>query len=242
MRLLFLLVLSGLLLTNTLKSQIADYKEFYMGGGYNVSYGTFSELNYILDKFNQEAVRTKDFKDIHAPNGFCLALGANLSSLNFEFGVASKKQRRSADYIVGDDTYQYDVTLNMVSYSFGTGFFFPVSDAVGIGLGAAYEFGTLKLQTRESLRNNIGRKDYLDIVKDKTQGITIDFKFQLGDMNDDGSKLLIKPYYTLLLNPRTNLAPLDAAVNPGSTTDPSDLNQNFSHFGIKFIVTYSVVR
>ncbi len=213
-----------------------------MGGGYNVSYGTFSQLNYILDKYNQETVRTKDFKDIHAPNGFTLALGANVASLNFELGMSLKKQRRSSNYIVGDDTYQYDVNLNMVSYSLGTGFFFPVSNAVGIGLGVAYELGRLKLQAREDLRSNIGNKDYLDLVKDKTQGVTIDFKFQLGDMDDDGSKLLIKPYYTLLLNPRTNLTPLDAAINAGSTPDPTDLNQSFSHFGIRFIVTYSVVR
>ncbi|MGB1216268.1 MAG: hypothetical protein ACPG5P_00245 [Saprospiraceae bacterium] len=243
MKSLFLFFISSFLFFASLNAQdIMDYKEFYMGAGYNVSYGEFSELNYILDKYNDLGVNTKDFKELHIPNGFALALGTNLAFLNFEFGVATKKQRRLANYIVGDDLYARDVRLNMTSYSLGMGLFTPISRGIGLGIGASYELGNVKVQTKKALNSELGSKDYLDIVKDKTKGITLDFKFQIGDTEENGSKILIKPYYTLSFSSDTDLSPLDATINEGSMPDNTNLNQNFSHFGVRIIVTYSVIR
>jgi len=218
---------------------VLDYKEYYLGAGYAVGINSFSQINNVLDKYNNSNVQEKEFKHLTSPNGFGFVLGTTQSFFNFEFGFTQIQQRRKTTFNDGTDLYQRDVRLRLNSFYLGTGIFLPAGDQFGIGANVSGDYFRTKLSTRQALEKSVGRNSFISPSADSSWGITIDLRFYFGPMEDHGSKFMIKPYYSLIFED-LDTSEFDDNINGEGSSSSTKSIQNLSHFGIKFIMNYSV--
>jgi hypothetical protein len=220
---------------------ILEYKEYYIGTGYNVSYAPFGKLNSILDEFNNQTVQEKEFGALRVPNGFSVELGTHLSIFSISGGFTSERQNKKTLFAINDELRQRNADLHMTAYHLGAGIFTPVSDRFGLGINVAAELNNFKLRTREGVEGQLKNATYVSPIIERLYGLTGELKLYAGLVDEEGTKLMIKPYFTYIPK-KLDLTPFHQAINPDVSTDGMDLQQEFSHFGVKIIITYSVVR
>ncbi len=218
---------------------VMDYQEYYLGTGYSVGIGKFSQINHVLDKFNEREIQEKDFTGFRSPNGIAFAMGTTQTFFNVEAGFVQIQQRRKTTYNDNNNLLQRDVRLRMNSYYLGIGIFLPVNRGFGIGAGVNGDYYNLKLSTRIGNEGNMSRVAFITPSSGSTYGTSVELKFYFGDMNDHGTKLMIKPYYSIMFND-FDVTDLDNTINGENSADDSDSNQNLSHFGITFLINYSI--
>lgn len=236
----FLTIILGLIIIPCVSSQnILDYKEYYLGAGYSVGINNFSQINRVLDKYNDANVQEKEFKNINSPNGIIFVLGTTQSFFNFELGFSQIQQRRKTEYNDGSDLYQRDVRLRINSTYLSAGVFFPSTNSFGIGANVSGDYFRAKLSTRQALERTINRSSFITPSADSSWGMTIDLRFYFGRMDDYGTKLMIKPYYSFVFQD-FDTAELDDNINGEGSSSSGRSSQNLSHYGIKFIINYSV--
>ncbi len=232
----FLILLFG---SVTLFSQdYFDRVEYYIGTGYNLSWGKFDNFNSILNRYNETNTQEKEFKELHIPNGFAFAVGANLSVFSFEGGFSQRQQRSKTKFALNEALRQRDVRLRMNTYYIRTGVIFPSADRFAIGAGVSGNYNNIRYSTREGDEKSMNRVSFISPVIEKRYGMTVDLNFYFGAMNDHSTKLILRPFYGFVFK-TVNAAPLDELLN-GDTS--GGLSDPFSQFGLSFIVIYSVVK
>lgn len=220
---------------------IFDYQEYYIGTGYNVSYAPLGKINHILDRYNNNVTQEKEFADLILPNGFAVELGTHQSVFSFYGGFTAKRQTKKTKFVLNETLYQRNADLSMNAYYVGIGIFSPAGDRMGIGFSVAGEYTHIRLRSKEGVEGQLKNATYVSPVLDRLFGITGEFKLYAGIVDQEGTKLMIKPYYTYIPK-RLDLTPFDELINPDLPADGTDLRQDFSHFGVRIIITYSVTR
>lgn len=220
---------------------ILDYKEYYVGTGYGVGFRNFSNLNEILNKYDDNTVQETSFGDWKAPNGIAFVVGTTQSFFNVEAGFSQMQQRRKTTFNDNEDLYRRDARLRINSYYLGIGVFFPVSSSFGFGLNASGDYYRMKLSTREALEKSINRSSFITPVTETSYGTTVEAKFYFGQLEYHGTRFMIKPYYSFIFSD-LNGALFDESINGEGASADTNSRQKMSHFGLKFIVTYSVVK
>lgn len=223
---------------------ILDYKEYYLGTGYAVGFRDFGNTNQILDRFNADTIQEKDFGDFRSPNGITFAAGTTQGFFNLELGFSQLQQRKKTKFSVGDDLIQKEARLRINTYFVGAGVFFPVQRNFGFGANASFDYHIMRLSTREATVRSINRSSFISPSKNNSLGTTIQMRFYFGQMNDHGTKLMIIPYYSIVYSNLRGGA-FDDVINATSNEEmksPAVENpsQQMSHFGVKFVVNYSI--
>lgn len=216
-----------------------DYKEYYVGTGYAAGFGNFKQANEILNKYNDANLQENEFKKLRAPNGIAFSAGTTQGVFNIEAGFTQIQQRRKTKFNNADELYQRDVRLRINSYYISAGLFAATKGNFGIGANVSYDFYKLSLSTRENVERSINRSSFVSPSRGSSNGMTMELKLYFGDMDDHGTKLMIKPYYSILFKD-LDVSATDDAVNGDGSSAGSDSIQNLNHFGVKFIITYSV--
>jgi hypothetical protein len=220
---------------------ILDYKEYYVGTGYSVGFRNFGKLNQVLQKYNDNKVQETAFGDWRAPNGIAFLVGTTQSFFNVEAGFSQMQQRKKTTFNDNDDLYRRDARLRINSYYIGVGVFFPVTNSFGFGLNASGDYYRMKLSTREALEKSINRSSFISPVTETSYGTTFEAKFYFGQMNYHGTRFMIKPYYSLIFSD-LNGALFDESINGVGASADTDSRQRMSHFGLKFVITYAVIK
>lgn len=224
--------------------KILDYKEYYIGTGYAAGFRNFDNTNQILDRFNADTLQEKDFGNFKSPNGITFSAGTTQGFFNVEIGLSQLQQRKKTNFSVGDDLIRKDARLRINTYFVGAGVFFPIERNFGFGVNASFDYHKMKLSTREAVEKSINRASFVTPTKQNSLGTTLQMRFYFGPMNDHGTKLMIIPYYSIVYS-NLDGTTFDETINEDSNLynkSPSVPNpvQKMSHFGIKFVVTYSV--
>ncbi len=232
-----------ILLAKPAKSQdMWEFRELYLGTGYNVAFIDFEVTNRILDHFD---INTTDidagFKKMRNPNGLMGELGIHVGTFTFNTGFNIKSRKRYSSYLVDNTLHQRDIKINTNSFNIGTGLFFQSTYSFGFGLDVNAEYNMIRAKTRAALKSSIGNAEYDTPIKENIWGVSFGPKFYFGDMEGVGSKLMIKPYYNWVLG-SVPLNALDNEINADSGGVSGNMNESLSHFGLKIIVTYSVVN
>ncbi len=229
-----------LLLNTNLKSQdILNFQEYYLGTGYNIGIGSFTQLNSILNEFDDGLVQEKEFKNIRTPHGLTFNLGTHQSFFNFDLNFSNNGTKRISEFSSSDTLFRREVKMNLNSFSYGIGIFFPTESGMGIGANAGVNQNFIKLSSRQAEATNISKSSFITPIKDQLWGMTFSLKFYFGDFYNHGTKFMIQPYYSYTFK-SLDLSPLNELIN--SDTTNNNLNQKFNHFGIRLIITYSIIQ
>lgn len=226
----------GLILSTSLNlSAQYSFANTYLSFGYQVGFGSFNEMNSILDRYELSSPNIdKGFRSIQTPSGLAVSLGGYYDFAFAEIGFTQRLQTRSLTYIdLSDDIYQRDIRMSLNSYHFSLGLGGPIGDDLILGLGGSLEIGQIRGKTKETLSNDIKDLDYAIPVKETDLFSTIFIQIMLGDPEATRPKFIIQPYYTFGFG-TANFTALNQAVNPDTfQNDPVPLRQNIGHFGIK---------
>ncbi len=221
-----------------------DFREFYFGTGYNLSFFQKDRLNTVMRRFNDNHPEvTKGFKDVRMPNGFLLLGGGVIGVFNIEAGVTLKQLRRTSKFKVDTgEERRFDIRFNYTDYHLATGLMFHISNNFGFGLGADVNYGRLQLKNREAAAGSTRGASYINLHRESYWGTGVFANLYFGDMNDENTKLMVRPYFNWVFGD-ADITALDAELNPELPAMSSeDYKFSMSHFGIKFIIVYSAVR
>ncbi len=216
-----------------------DQKEYYIGTGYSIGWGQFSQFNSILNTYNDNKTQEKEFNEVHIPNGFAFSIGTHISIFNVEAGFSQRQQRKKTEFSENEILYRRDARLRINTAFIGLGLFVPTTSRFGMGVNVYGDRHAIRLSTREAEKKSISRSSFVSPVVERRYGMTLDATFYFGDMDDHGTKLMIKPFYSFIFKD-IDAKPFDELLNGEGGSE--DLNGNYSHFGLKFIITYSVVK
>ncbi len=233
------LILFLYLLTPVISQDPLDYREYYIGTGYSIGWAQFGPLNSILDQYNENNTQEIEFGNIHIPNGFAFSLGTHISIFNFEGGFSQRQQRKKTEFSANNILMRRDSRLRINTFFIGAGVFFPTTTRFGFGTDVYLDRHTIRLSTREGEEDRISRAGFISPLREKRYGLTFDLTFYFGQMDDHGTKLMVKPFYSFIFR-GIDAAPFNEVLN--QDTSGESLTGNYSHVGLKFIITYSVVR
>ena len=158
-----------------------------------------------------------------------------------EAGFSQIQQRKKTTFNDNTDLFRRDARLRITTYNLSVGVFFPVSSGFGFGLNASGDYHRMKLSTREAVAKSIKRSSFITPTKESSYGTTFEAKLYFGQMEHHGTRLMIKPYYSLVFSD-FNGASFDDSINGEGASENTDSRQRMSHFGVKFIITYAVIR
>ncbi len=215
-----------------------DRKEYYIGTGYGMGFGQFDKFNSILNKYNEENTQEKEFRELHLPNGFAFVLGANLSIFNIEAGFSQKQQRSKTKFSVNETLMRRDARLRFNTFHIALGAFFPATDRFGFGPNVSVDQNLVAFSTRGGEEGSVGKSSFISPVRDKRYGLTASLRFVFGNMDDHSTKLMLRPYYSYLFK-SVDASAFNEVLNGAEV---NNLSSNYSHFGLSFIIIYSVVK
>lgn len=219
--------MKAILLTLTLVTAIVkcDAQEsqnyFYFAGGYNFSFPSASDLNYVIDRYN--ATRnylTKKMDHVNSLMGPAFSLGVGLkdrdNTLLIEAGATFRNSGKlSAEGVVSGVTGHRDLKVTSTIINLGLGYLFSSSKSFEYGLALFTDIGSFSVKSR-TYNSGQSEPDYTDITPDSfTTGLAFTptgvFNFNISD----NFGVSLRPFYYAQLF-KQDLLDLDKTLNPNT--------------------------
>lgn len=216
-------------------------QEYYMGAGYGFGLGNFKQATDILYHYNDNNKQEKEFQDFIAPNGLSIIVGTTQSLFNLELGFSQYQQTRATKYNDGENLYQRNVKLKINTYSVGAGVYTPVTNRFGIGANAHVSYNSMQFSTKSGVKRTLNKASFITPSKGNSYGLTFDMKFAFGAQNYEGTRFVVQPFYSLVFD-KLDGSKLDDNINGAGASANRDSNIDLSRFGLRFMLTYSLVR
>jgi len=210
----------------------------YFAIGYNASMLSSDGLNYVVDRYNE----TRTYLDVTMPHpqyfdGLAVRFGASPGVILADFGFTGQSCKVSASGVdVTATEVQRDLKDKWNTYDVGLGFNLLKRDNAIIALGANFGINSEKIYTRVDAPENIKDQDFELVQKTFKVGIAPFLQFMI--LGDNGSGLLLRPYYAWSPMP-TDYAALNAAINPATyANDPETIEGTLTGFGVNITLVH----
>jgi hypothetical protein len=210
----------------------------YIGAGYNIGYGPFDDVNYIIGRYNETRVNLNldpEMEDLHRTEGLAFEFG--MMTDVFQFGMSFQYNRAMTFSRLIDEeniAWQRDLSLRTLSFAIDSGLVLGNRLLVAVP-GFGVNFLPYRFLTRTGQVGEIEDREFME----SSSGLAIQgkvfVKFFLRGLDSPGLDIMIEPFIFLKFA-GGNLYELNADINPDTWIDDSDTMEGFQMTGIRLLL------
>lgn len=247
MKKIFLITILNLISLQSIYSQYRD-DYFYLTAGYNFTFPSAGDLNYIIDRYNETRnYLTKDMGNVNSLSGPAFSAGYGMSTGEgawiFEGGITfNSSGEKSAEGVVQGVTAQRDLKVKTFLVNLGIGYLFNSGKLFEYGFGLFTDIGSLKIETRVYNQGD-AIPDYTDITPEGNTSLLAFTPTGFFNINFTKSAALsVRPFYFGQIF-KQDLTEVNKTLNPNTWIYDDSENfdsETLSSFGfeLKAVISF----